>query len=67
MPNTENITPLESPVVKFSMALPEHSLNAKEPNSSEKSAPIPLLNAVKSKYACGVRPACPNTKEYYTT
>jgi hypothetical protein len=25
------------------------------------------LNAVKSKYACGVRPACPNTKEYYTT
>jgi hypothetical protein len=46
-PNTENITPLEPQGVKFSLALPEHSLHGKEPNSNEKTVPIPLLNEEK--------------------
>ena len=46
-PNTENITPLELHGVKFSMTLPEHSFHGKDPNSSEKSVPIPLLNEEK--------------------
>jgi hypothetical protein len=61
-PNTENITPLEPQGVKFSMALPEDSFHGKEPNSREKSAPIPLLNTEKAKYTCGVGSACPNTE-----
>ena len=65
-PNTENITPLEPPVVKFSMALPEHSFHAKEPNSSDKSAPIPFLNTEKAKYACGVRSGPATTLELHT-
>jgi hypothetical protein len=60
--NTENITPLELQGVKFSMALPEHSFHCKKPNPSDKYAPIPLLDEEKAKYACGVRPACPNTE-----
>jgi hypothetical protein len=44
------------------MALPEHSFHAKEPNSSEKSVPIPLLNEKKAKWPCGVRIACPEAK-----
>jgi hypothetical protein len=59
-PDEKNITPVEPPVVKFSMVLPEHSFHAKEHNSNEKSVPIPLLNVEKAKYACEVRPACPN-------
>jgi hypothetical protein len=43
--NTETFTQLESPVVEFFMALAKHSFHGKETNSSEKSAPIPLLNA----------------------
>jgi hypothetical protein len=61
-PNTENITPLEPQGVKFSMALPEHSFHVKEPNSNEKSVPIPLLNEEKAKWACGVRTDCPDAK-----
>jgi hypothetical protein len=48
-PDAKNITPVEPPVVKFSMALPEHSFHAKEPISNEKSVPIPLLNEEKAK------------------
>ena len=61
-PNTENITPPKLQGVKFTMALPEHSFHSKEPNSSERSAPIPLLNEENAKYACGVRPTYPNTE-----
>jgi hypothetical protein len=60
------ITPLEPPVVKFSMALPEHSFHGKEPNSSEKSVPIPLFNEKKAKLPCGVRTACPDAKNITT-
>jgi hypothetical protein len=42
------------------MALPEYSFHGKKPNSSEQSAPIPLLNEEKAKYPCGVRFACLN-------
>ena len=50
---------LESPVVKFSVGLSEHSFHAQKLDSTKKSVPIPLLNQDKAKYSCGVRPACP--------
>jgi hypothetical protein len=58
----ENITAVELPVVKFSMALHEHSYHGKQPNSNEKPVSIPFLNEEKAKWACGVRTACSNAK-----
>jgi hypothetical protein len=45
-PNAKNITPVELPVVKFSVGLPEQSFYAVEPDSDPKFVPIPLLNKV---------------------
>jgi hypothetical protein len=50
IPNTENITPLGLPVVKFYVSLPEHSINPDKPGSDKMFVPIPLLNEGQAKY-----------------
>jgi hypothetical protein len=60
-PDAKNITPVEPPVVKFSMALPEHSFHA-----NEKSVPISTFERGKSKMGLWSQNCMSKYRKYYT-